>query len=436
MNFKAWERVMGLVLFILLAVPVQLAAQQQLHYRVTDLGTLGGTFSFGVGINNRGWVAGFSTLPGDLNQHAFVWRNGVITDLGTLGGPNSSPSFSPFSEKGDVGGGAETSTPDPNGENFCGSGMICLPVLWHDGGGTVLPTLGGNNGAANQVNNRGQVAGVAETTTPPPPCLGTGVGEPVVWDNGVVQDLHVLPGDSAGVALAINDNGEAVGFSANCTTFHALLWRGGSLTDLGSLGGTAFSLANAINNRGEIAGASNLSGDTTSHAFLWRKGAMTDLGTLSGDFSSNALGINSKTQIIGVSSDINNNSRAFLWQHDVMTDLNTLIPAGSAWFLVEVDAINSRGEIVGGAVDTTTGNTRAVFLIPCDENHPGVEGCDYGPVDATAAPQSSAPRYAPSGAQRPPQSQRTNRYNIPGLQSPTSGSQTLASPRTRNGDAQ
>jgi probable HAF family extracellular repeat protein len=107
--------------------PVRLAAQQHIRYKVTDLGTLGGTFSFGVGINNEGWVAGFSTLPGDLNQHAFLWRNGNLTDLGTLGGPNSGPSFSPFSERGDVGAEAETSTPDPNGENFCGSSMICQP---------------------------------------------------------------------------------------------------------------------------------------------------------------------------------------------------------------------------------------------------------------------------------------------------------------------
>jgi probable HAF family extracellular repeat protein len=113
MNSKTSTRMIVLALFAALAIPVRLAAQQHIRYTVTDLGTLGGTFSFGVGINNRGWVAGFSTLPGDLNQHAFLWRNGKITDLGTLGGPNSAPSFSPFSERGDVGVEAETSTPDP-----------------------------------------------------------------------------------------------------------------------------------------------------------------------------------------------------------------------------------------------------------------------------------------------------------------------------------
>jgi len=416
MNSKTWTRIIALALFVALAIPVRLAAQQHIRYTVTDLGTVGGSWGYGLGINDRGWVAGKASTPGDVDVHAFFWRNGKITDLGTLGGPNSSPSFSPFSEKGDVGGGAETSTPDPNGESFCNdtTGLTCLPVVWHDGMTTVLPTLGGNNGSANQVNNRGQVAGVAETTTLPPPCLGTGVGEPVVWDHGVIQDLHVFPGDLAGVALAINDNGEAAGFSANCSTVHALLWRDGSLTDLGSLGGTAFSLASAINNRGEIAGQSDLAGDTTFDAFLWRKGVMTDLGTLPGDFSSTALGINSKTQIIGVSSDINNNPRAFLWERGTMIDLNNLIAAGSPWFVIEVDAINSTGEIVGGAVDTTTGNTRAVLLTPCDEHHPGVEGCDYSLVDAATVAQSPAPRYVPSGTQRMLQHRLGLRYHMPG----------------------
>jgi len=349
--------------------------QRPQRYTVTDLGTLGGTISFGVGINNKGWTAGFSTLPGDQSQHAFLWRNGKVTDLGTLGGPNSESSFSPFSERGDVGGGAETLTPDPNGENFCGfgTGLSCRPVLWQDAVITALPTLGGYNGVANQVNNRGQVVGVAESETLPPACL-QGLAEPVVWEKGQIQDLHMFPGDSAGVALAINDKGEAAGFSATCTTFHALLWRNGTITDLGSLGGL-ISSASAINNWGQIVGGSGLPGDTTSHAFLWQDGNMVDLGTLPGDFSSAAIGINNKTQVVGVSSDINQNSRAFLWERGVMTDLNSLIPADSPWFVTEADSINSRGEIVGGAFNMTTGETHGILAIPCDERNVEDAGC-------------------------------------------------------------
>jgi hypothetical protein len=56
--------------------------------------------------------------------------------------------------------------------------------------------------------------------------------------------------------------------------------------------------------------------------------------------------------------------------------------------------INDRGEIAGNAA-LSNGETHAFVLIPCDDDHPDVEGCDYSMVDATevansaAAPQSS-----------------------------------------------
>jgi probable HAF family extracellular repeat protein len=83
-----------------LAIPVQLAEQKPIRYTVTDLGTLGGTFSSGEGINNRGWVDGFATLPGDTTTHAFLWRNGVMTEIGTPG-LNSLVAY-PFNERGEV----------------------------------------------------------------------------------------------------------------------------------------------------------------------------------------------------------------------------------------------------------------------------------------------------------------------------------------------
>ena len=97
----------AMTLFALLALPVRLAAQEPHNnehprYRVRDLGTLGGTFSLAGGINNRGEVEGISTLPGDATEHAFVWRKGLMTDLGTLGGPNSGAAWRP-SDRGRLG---------------------------------------------------------------------------------------------------------------------------------------------------------------------------------------------------------------------------------------------------------------------------------------------------------------------------------------------
>src|SRR5207237_7847078 len=68
--------------------PAQLKARTQ--YQVSNLPGLGGTSNGGNSINNQTWVAGYSRLAGDQTRHAALWRSGLLSDLGTLGGPNSS----------------------------------------------------------------------------------------------------------------------------------------------------------------------------------------------------------------------------------------------------------------------------------------------------------------------------------------------------------
>jgi probable HAF family extracellular repeat protein len=128
------------VLFGVLAVPAPLAAQGQVRYTVTDLGTLGGTFSQAFVINNNRSAVGFATLTGDTALHPFLWRKGVMTDLGTLGGPVSQASY--VNDPDEVLGVFRTSTPDPLGENFCGDFLVCLPFIWRAGVMIPLSTLG------------------------------------------------------------------------------------------------------------------------------------------------------------------------------------------------------------------------------------------------------------------------------------------------------
>ncbi len=370
-----------------LAMPVQMDAQvQSPSYTITDLGTLGGPFSGPGNVANNGVVTGVSALP-DGTQRAFLWKNGVITDIGklALGGTNNSAIGS--NENGQVTGAAETSTQDPNAENFCGfsTNSACQAYLWQNGVMTALATLGGLNSAASGINANGVMVGDAENTTKDSTCPAPQAFQfkPVIWQNGKVQELPTVLGDQEGIAFAINDNGQAVGSSGICSTLnpasltnylavHPVLWQNGTATYLGSLGGTApngelpgpGSTALAINNHGQVVGQSNLAGDKAFHAFLWTKATgMQDLGTLPGDTFSGALAINDAGEIVGVSLDATGNMRAYIRQNGVLTDLNTLVPADSPLYMILAASVNSSGQIVGLGI-TNEGDPHVFLATP------------------------------------------------------------------------
>src|SRR5262249_51917480 len=153
------------------ATPAGAAAKKAtVHYRVVRLDTLGGTAGGGLSINNRGWVAGGSNLPGDQTAHAALWRRGETVDLGTLGGPNSAVSWPVKSENGLLVGISETTDDQPLGEIFScraffgtpASGKVCRGFAWRDDAMTEMPTLGGDNSYATGANDGGEVVGWAE----------------------------------------------------------------------------------------------------------------------------------------------------------------------------------------------------------------------------------------------------------------------------------
>ena len=388
------------------------------HYSVRILGTLGGSASVANSVNDKGWVSGAANLTGDATEHAALWREGMITDLGTLGGPDSFVNTPVKNENGKVAGFSETSTPDPQGEAFCAGltffgfqdGVTCLGFLWKDGLMAPLPPLaGGNNSQAYGVNNRDQVVGFAENgiqdaTCTPPQKLQF---EAVVWEpkKGQIRQLPPLSGDSDGAGVAINDNGEVAGCSGICANvggascLHAIVWKDGSPTNIGGLG--TLNLGAAINNRGQVLGESLLPDNTTFHSFLWEKGEITDLGTLPGRPLTFPGGINNKGQVVGHSCDASDTfCVAYIWENGVMTDLNTLVPPGLPVNLFYAGDINDHGEIAGIAVDPVTGASPAFLAIPCDSEHSHVEGCENEASDgahvhgngerARAVPQENA----------------------------------------------
>lgn len=58
-------------------------------YSVNNLGTLGGSSNYAQGLNNNGQVVGWSYTAGDLQQHAFLYSNGSMSDLNSLIDPTS-----------------------------------------------------------------------------------------------------------------------------------------------------------------------------------------------------------------------------------------------------------------------------------------------------------------------------------------------------------
>lgn len=403
------------ILTVTTGIPVRFAAQDtesQNHrhhharYTVRILSTLGGTAGVGNSVNNRGWVTGAANLAGDTTEHAALWRNGVITDLGTLGGPDSFINAPVKNERGEIEGFAETSTPDPLGEAFCTGvtvgfqdGVTCLGFLWRDGVMAPLPPLaGGNNSQASGVNNRSQVVGFAEDGTPDASCTPPQVlqFEAVIWGpkKGQIQQLPPLSGDSDGVGVAINDEGEVTGCTGVCANVgpasctHAVVWNHGSPKDIGGLGPANFGAD--INNRGQVLGLSLLPDGATFHSFLWDKGVITDLGTLPGNPLTFPGGINNKGQVVGHSCDATNTfCVAYIWENGEMTDLNTLIPRGSPVSLFLAGDINDRGEIAGIAIDPVTGAGPAFVAIPCDEEHGHAEGCEDEAEEGSAAQGTS-----------------------------------------------
>lgn len=92
MKTRALICLAAMILLATLAVSSQLTGQDTpgpSHYRVIDLGTLGGTLSTGNAINNIGWVMGNSDEAGNNVQLATLWLYGLQIPLGTLGGPSS-----------------------------------------------------------------------------------------------------------------------------------------------------------------------------------------------------------------------------------------------------------------------------------------------------------------------------------------------------------
>ena len=446
-------------LIAVLTLPVVSSAQEEKkehhHYKLVDIGTLGGPNSFFSGpglpiLNNRGTFAIIantttpnpnpgcfigSNAPDCFVEHAAVWHNGTLIDLGVLpGGANSQTTsisasglIAGLSENGlidpltgqqeivgvlfeghqtiDIGtlpGGTESLATNLNSRgqvtgfsnndlsdpfSIVGFPTQTRTFLWQNGAMKDLGTLGGPDAAPNAMNERGQIVGFSYTnTTASTNCAWPLTTDPFLWENGEMHDLGTL-GGTCGYALWINQRGQVVGTSnlRGDASHHAFVWDDGKLTDVGTLGGDN-SEGDWMSDSGYVVGRADLPGSQSHHAYRWKNGVMADLGTLSPWPCSTALSVNSIGQVVGETGICGvGGGPAFLSENGgPIVDVNALIvPASDIQVVSEFD-INERGEIAGIGV-VPSGDEHAVLLIPCDDAHPNLAGCDYEPADAATA---------------------------------------------------
>jgi len=305
-------------------------------------------------------------LTGLAETHADFFYNGQVVDMGTFGGPFSLASS--INDLGQATGFSETTEPDPwdFGGLCCGfpSPTAYHAFRWQNGIMTDLGTLGGPDSAAFPISDSGLIAGVSFTNDIPNPTTGIPTADPFLWRDGHMIDLGTL-GGTVGIANAVNNRGQVVGFSdvAGDLANHAFIWQRGVLTDLGTLGGDNSS-AIWINEAGEVVGTADLA-DGTHHAFVWSNGTMTDLGTIGGDPCSNGHDINSRGQAIGTSTDCHGHIlHAFFWEHGSLIDISPqVLPGGSGFVNIEPAVISDTGVIVANSL-LESGDQHAVILQP------------------------------------------------------------------------
>lgn len=310
-------------------------AQAQTSYTLTPIGSLGGGSTNANAINNVGDVVGCSTaiLNGNPTARAFVWRNGLMMDIGSLVNGGGSCA-NDINDSGQITGHSETAT----GEYRA--------FIYQNG---VMSSLGnlGTSSVGNAINNAGLIAGTANYVA-------------------FRYDARLTPpqvdiGNLGGVAItsrAMNSNGDIVGFAANAEgrgTSH--LYRNGALTDLGLVVGFP-STPNAINDLGQIVGTRSEGG------YLLSNGTVTTLPGLEGNDGSPAS-INNSGQIVGASWTANG-TRAISISQGVAVDLNTLVSSPEKAFVTLEHAadVNNDGWILAEGVDNRTGARGAYLLRP------------------------------------------------------------------------
>ena len=258
---------------------------------VTDLGTLGGAQSTALDVNDADQIVGWSATSQGV-KHAFEYSNGFMDDIGNAFGPNGISEAAGINASGVIAG---TMT-----DQFGTMGFV-----WNAGGvdwlrGPRINNVVETHGLA--INDNGDVAGYVESS------LAVGAASTVdalIWSGGTrVVKLRVH-------AIANDVNASQIAVGRNDTALHALVWQfipvGFHVTQdlvpaLGSAVGTMDALG--VNAGSDVVGYAPVFGSTSNvvpHAYLWDgiAGVPQDLGVFPMGSNSFAEDINNGRFIAG-----------------------------------------------------------------------------------------------------------------------------------------
>jgi hypothetical protein len=346
-------------------------------YQIVDLGTFGGYYSDGNGINNLGQVTGFAqgttiNWTGGYNQKGFLYSGGVLIDMQNPGG-------SSYDEYINYYGNAVNDTGVVAGWlNYYD--YYRDPYRWTQTGGySYLGHLDINYETyALGINNAGAVAGYGVNSS--------GLLRGTYWAAGstTVVDLEGFEGFTVGesVAYGVNSQNRVVGKS-RITVNGTPVWHGFNLLnptaanpirqqhDLGTLSGqdADFSEARAINATGFVVGGSGPN-TWTYTPFIKAPGTakhqgFTSLGQMPGGSHALALSVNSQNRVVGYGNSTWG-SVAFLYPEAG----NNLIPLEwvlspadqSSWDLITAEGLNDNRQVTGWGYHN--GAARAYLLSP------------------------------------------------------------------------
>ncbi|GMV24112.1 MAG: hypothetical protein AMXMBFR58_01430 [Phycisphaerae bacterium] len=312
---------------------------------ITRIGTLGGSQSVALDINDARQVVGQANVDGDAVAHAYLWHNGTITDLGALAGDANSAAEG-INNLGEVVGWSEV-----------GSGSFLKnAMLWHGGQTTNINTaLGGTSTLAWDINDHGTVVGQGNITA--------GFAKGWIWNrNTGGGSAGTLPGYMGGANRAISNNDVVVGhsyFFGDPDHAHRAVPDGksGWISEEIGPAGYGLSVATDVNDAGTMVGYAQVEDSAPWSAVIFTgdaKNPVIDLGRLEGFAETEANAINASGIIVGMAYPIDpfeDVAHAWVYMNGQMHDLNDLVDLGNEWqVLLNATGINAAGDIVGTGI--------------------------------------------------------------------------------------